>query len=165
LVFNADGPGVRRLKTCLEQTGVCSSWIEEEFGQTLPDKEWVRQMQSAEVGIVTLVPGAETVAMPCKTYSAMLAGQAVLAICAPESDLANHVVQHDCGWVVAPGDCEGLLRVFGQISSQPGLLLRKRLNAHAAGHQHYSIEAVAAQWHSLLRELAADSLRPSAASA
>jgi len=36
-----------------------------------------------------MAPGAEQVVMPSKTYSAMMAGQAVLAIAPEESDLVD----------------------------------------------------------------------------
>ena len=69
-------------------------------------------MLRAQVALVTIAPGAERVVMPSKTYSALVAGQAILAICRRESDLADLVRQHDCGWVVEPGNPEQLAQTI-----------------------------------------------------
>ena len=43
-------------------------------------------LRSADVALVTMVPGSETVAMPSR--SAMMAGQAIVAIAPEDSDLS-----------------------------------------------------------------------------
>jgi glycosyltransferase involved in cell wall biosynthesis len=153
LVLNADGPGVRRLRTCLDQGRTGSPWVKVEFGRTQPQGDWVRAMKAAQVAVVTLAPGAEHAAMPSKTYSALLAGQAILAVCVPESDLSDLVLRHDCGWVIHPGDSAALSRALAEICDQPLELLRKRQNAYDAGHQHFATEVVVRQWDLLLNQL------------
>ena len=62
-------------------------WINVENGakkghkSKFPCISWVR---AEEVAMVTMISGAENVVLPSKTYSAMAAGQAILAI-APEA--------------------------------------------------------------------------------
>jgi hypothetical protein len=65
-------------------------------------------MRTADVALVAIARGAEDVMMPSKTYSAMVTGQAILAVCPLASDLAETALGNDCGWVVEPGDVEGL---------------------------------------------------------
>jgi len=50
-----------------------------------------------------MTPGAEQVVMPSKTYSAMMVGQAILAIALVESDLVDLIKTAGCGWCVEPG--------------------------------------------------------------
>jgi hypothetical protein len=57
--------------------------------------------------------------MPSKTYSAMMAGQAILAIAPEDSDLVDLIKAADCGWFVEPGDVAGLAAVIDAISSSP----------------------------------------------
>jgi glycosyltransferase involved in cell wall biosynthesis len=128
-------------------------------------------MLSADIGLVTMRPGAETVVMPSKTYSAMVAGQAILAVCCLNSDLADLVLEHDCGWVVVPeaagaaslvsllpgrvfSGAAGLREVLGLIASDPEQLQRKRANAYDAGHRLFSAAVVAKQWSDLLGQVA-----------
>jgi glycosyltransferase involved in cell wall biosynthesis len=116
----------------------------------LPDDEWAAAMRAADVALVTIRPGAEGLVMPSKTYSALAAGQAVLAICPRASDLADTVLAHDCGWVVEPGDSAGMRRVLEQLVADPGEVLRRRRNAWHAGQEIYDQRNLARPWISVL---------------
>jgi len=123
------------------------------FGGSLPETEWAAAMKAAEVALVTMRPGAERLVMPSKTYSAMMAGQAIIAVCPAGSDLAETVQRDDAGWVVAPGDWRGLRAVLTSASADPQLVLRKRMNALRAARERYDQRVVAGAWSDLLSEL------------
>ena len=124
-----------------------------EFGGPLDDLRWAEALKNAHVGLVTLAPGAEKVAMPSKAYSSLVSGQAVLAICPSDSDLADLIRQHDCGWVVTPGDVEALRKVLAEIASNRDALHGKRTRAHHAGQTLYDMHPVAGHWRQLLTDL------------
>jgi glycosyltransferase involved in cell wall biosynthesis len=119
----------------------------------LPARQWLDSMRKADVALVTMKPGAEKVVMPSKTYSAMQAAQAVIAVTPAQSDLARTVMEHDCGWVIAPGDSKALEELLRSLPSRRAELRRKQLNANAAACEHYSGKAVAAQWVELIQRL------------
>lgn len=146
-LFHASGTGYARLR---KETGTPPgvSW-----GEALDDAPWREAMTSAHVALVTMAPGAERIVMPSKTYSALVAGQAILAVCPRDSDLADLVRRHDCGWVVEPGDVAGLRAVVSRWREMPAELHAKRAAAFAAGHRCYDMRPVGAQWLDLLREL------------
>ncbi len=123
------------------------------WGESLPADSWQRAMLESQVALVTIASGAERVVMPSKTYSAMVAGQAILAICRRESDLADLVTRHDCGWVVEPGDVEGLNQTLSVIANDPLALLAKRQRAFEAGHRYYDMAPVSKLWMNLFDEL------------
>jgi colanic acid biosynthesis glycosyl transferase WcaI len=158
--FHASGAGYARLRKI---TGLRA---EVTWGTALPETTWQHAMQQAQVALVTIAPGAERVVMPSKTYSALMAGQAILAICRRASDLADLVIQHDCGWIVEPGDIAGLRHALNGIAKNPRELWAKRRNAFAAGHRHYDTGIVAETWMQLFAELKkpvpalTDSIRP-----
>jgi colanic acid biosynthesis glycosyl transferase WcaI len=145
--FRASGAGYARLR---QTTGLRA---EVTWGEALPEAAWQQTMKQAQVALVTIAPGAERVVMPSKTYSALVAGQAILAICRRASDLADLVFRHDCGWVVEPGDLAGLSRAIDCIARNPGELWAKRRNAFAAGHRWYDTGTVAETWMKLFAEL------------
>jgi len=145
--FHASGVGYADLRGSDIPGGRC------EWGGPLQPLEWQQAMLQAHVSLVTIAPGAEDVVMPSKTYSALVAGQAILAICPQQSDLADLVRQHDCGWVVAPGDVAGLQAVLTSIAGNSAEVLRKRLNAYTAGHEKYDMTVIAKIWDGLLRSL------------
>lgn len=147
--FQATGAGYERFKAELgnpRRSGL-------HLGASLGDEEWAAAMRSAAVALVTMREGAEKILMPSKTYSALRAGQAILAVCPQESDLADLVRRHDCGWVVEPGDVAGFARAVREIATGPAALARRRRNASMAGESEYSIAAVGRQWAGLLREI------------
>jgi colanic acid biosynthesis glycosyl transferase WcaI len=105
------------------------------------------------LALVTIAPGAERVVMPSKTYSALVAGQAILAICPRKSDLADLVFRHDCGWVVEPGDVAGLTRTLAWMAEKPDELWAKRRNSFEAGHRHYDTGVLAETWMNFFEEM------------
>lgn len=145
--FQASGEGYAQLrKTVGARAGVA-------WGDALPEAAWQEAMKQTQVALVTIAPGAERVVMPSKTYSALVAGQAILAICRRESDLADLVLQHHCGWVVEPGDVAGLRRALLGMAERPDELWTKRRNAFEAGHRYYDMTPVAEAWLKLFEEL------------
>ena len=145
--FFASGKGYEGFKK--KSAGV----INVEWGGALHDTAWREVMRNAQVALVTVASGAERVVMPSKTYSALVAGQAVLAVCSRESDLADLVFQHDCGWVVEPGDVSGLHQALSEIAGNSGRLLTKRRNAYEAGHRYYDMTRIAVLWDELFMDL------------
>jgi len=84
--------------------------------------------------------------MPSKTYSAMMAGQAVLAIAPEESDLVDLIKGAGCGWSVEPGDVDGLAAAVEAIESDPEGLLEKRERAYEYAHAHFGQNVLAKEW-------------------
>ena len=146
--FCGNGAGFDALAARLAGTGRKVS-----FSGNLPDAQWASAMREADVALVTLRRGAEQVVMPSKAYSAMMAGQAVLAIGVAESDLAELVRTHDAGWLVEPGDATGLRRVLERIAEVPDEVLAKRRNAWQAGHRFYDQSVVSRRWADLFEQV------------
>lgn len=151
LQFHATGAGYSRLRSKVPATAA-------EWGGSLDDAVWKPTMANAQIALVTMAPGAEEVVMPSKTYSALVAGQAVLAVCPLESDLAALIAKHDCGWVVAPGDVETLNKILQLIADSPDVLHAKRLNAFSAGHLYYDSQVLARRWLELFDSIGAGAL-------
>jgi glycosyltransferase involved in cell wall biosynthesis len=147
LNFLGNGTGFRLLENATRDSNPgCRVAI----GGSLKEADWIEAMRVSDVALVTMKPGAEGVVMPSKTYSALAAGQAVVAICPDASDLADTIRKHDCGWVVAPGDVSRLSNLFAEIASRPDELLRRRQNAWRAGQQVYDQRSQAGAWNSAL---------------
>jgi hypothetical protein len=172
LVFHASGPGLDSFKRKLgRESGGGKSpsgefdW-ETVFRPSLDEDAWKETLPAYPIGLVTMAPGAERVVMPSKTYSAMMAAQAILAVCPLNSDLADMVLRHDCGWVIVPGSsnpesdspgvffgADGFLKAVSHFLRSPAEIERKRLNSAAAARKFYSLEAVAKSWDALFKSL------------
>ena len=123
-----------------------------QLGGGLDQAAWIAAMEDADVALVTMLPGSETVVMPSKTYSAMMAGQAILAIAPEDSDLVDLIKAADCGWWVEPGDVDGLANAIDAICADPEGLLEKRERAYQYAHAHLGQDALAKDWERALRE-------------
>jgi glycosyltransferase involved in cell wall biosynthesis len=145
--FRGNGPVFRQLQAALrpEDFGGRLS-----FGGNVAEREWVAAMGRADIGLVTMKPGAEGVVMPSKAYSAMAAGQAVLAVCPAQSDLADTVREHGCGWVIAPGDAEGLSALLRRLASEPGAVFAARQRSWQAGQAVFDQRILAVHWRLVL---------------
>ena len=148
-IFHCSGPKRRDLvlfqekyKSSLEKKLIVKSGLSQE--------KWIEVMQSAEIALVTMSKGSEEVVMPSKTYSAMMAGQAILAIAPEKSDLVDLIKASNCGWWVAPGDIEGLKICLNDINSNLEIVYQKRRNALSEARKYYSQDVLAKQWADLL---------------
>jgi len=115
------------------------------LGDAMTDNEWKNKMISSQVGMVFQDIGAENVIFPSKVFSALVAGQAILAIVSEGSELGRLVLDNDCGWIVAPGDIDALHHAFSEALN-PELLYRKRSNAFRLGHERFTIDKLAGNW-------------------
>jgi len=136
--FYAYGPGYEELKKSIDASQAIS------INGAISNEVSYKEMMKSQVSLITLIPGAENVGMPSRTYTSMLAGQAILAICSKESDLADLVNKHDCGWVIDPNNIEEVKKALNEIQ-KPEILLAKRLNSYSAGHEFYDVSVLAKQ--------------------
>ena len=149
--FRGQGAGLRQVASALSGP---RPWVT--FAGSLDGPNWIEAMKLADVALVTLKHGAEGLVMPSKTYSAMVAGQAILAVCPASSELADTVRRHDAGWVVEPGRPDELAAVLRRAAAEPDEVLQRRRNAFRAGHECYAQTALADRWVTLLGEVIAE---------
>ncbi len=148
--FCASGSGAQNLNKSVEEHGL-SPWFT--FGGPLDGDQWLQTMAAAPVGLVLLKETAVHSAVPSKVYSALAAGQAILAVCPDRSDLAAVVRDHDCGWVIEPGDAGALAETLRRIAQNPASIDEKRANAYRAARQRFCMPVVVQQWIALLDSL------------
>ena len=155
LRFHCTGPKRNELAAFLkEQKSELKGQVV--IGEGLSSEDWVKTMKEAQVALVTMSEGSEEVVMPSKTYSAMMAGQAILAIAPEQSDLVDLIKGRDCGWWVKPNDVDTLRRVFSIIVSDSQILNTKRENAYKAAHEQFGQESLAKEWQKLFISLESD---------
>jgi colanic acid biosynthesis glycosyl transferase WcaI len=157
LVFRASGAGYRELRNNLGISD-CEGPAEHVrkavyFGDNLGEDGWCNEMLLADVALVTIRRGAEGIIMPSKAYSAMVSGQAILAIAPRSSDLAELVQKYDCGWLVEPGDTGGLISALNQIVASRDLVFQKRMASFRAGHSYFDQSVLAGDWMKLIKDI------------
>ena len=119
----------------------------------LPYNDWVNVMKSSHIALVTMKEGSQNVVMPSKTYSAMMAGQAILAVAPENSDLVDLIKKANCGWWVNPGDSIGLYDCLTKIYSDKELLKAKRLAAYNYAHENFGQKSLSEEWEKVIRKI------------
>ncbi len=120
------------------------------FEPPLPDAAWARLLSVSSIALVTLKEAASKTSIPSKTFSAMAAGNAVVAVAPAGSDLAAVVAQEGCGAVVSPGDVEGLVHALRGLALDPEALCLARDRGRRAVAARYDVAVLAGRWLALL---------------
>ncbi len=82
-----------------------------------PRETLSEMLSSADVGIMTLLPGRGRTSVPSKMLGYMAAGVPVLASCDLDSDSARMVREAKCGTVVPPGDALVITNALRKLRS------------------------------------------------
>ena len=113
-------------------------------------------MTNCHIAIVTLRKGAEFVMMPSKVYSAMLAGQAVIAACDRQSDLADLVADAGCGWIIDPEDEKGAWAALADAAGDLRRLADRQRRAQSYAKDKFDMKVIAERWSAMLQQLTDD---------
>jgi len=106
---------------------------------TVPDLHWL-----------SLRPSLEGLIFPSKFYGIAAAGRPMLALTAPDGEIAGLIARHGCGVVVTPGDPDTATRAIAQIAADPAAAIRMGTQARAMLDAHFSRAQALARWHKLL---------------
>jgi glycosyltransferase involved in cell wall biosynthesis len=118
----------------------------------LPNEEYAFSVSACHVSLISLNSGLEGMAVPSKIMGIMAAGIPVIALVPEQSEVACIIAEENCGILVKPGDCDGLLAAIHRLKSDP--ILRKQLgvNGREAFRLKYTTEVIAQKYFSLLNE-------------
>jgi len=94
--------------------------------------------------------GAAHTSIPSKTFSAMAASNAIVAVAPEGSDLADLVRRHSCGEIICPGDVNGLAAALKRLVVDRVELERFADNARRAVLEHYDMPRLAERWRNFL---------------
>ncbi len=119
----------------------------------VPWDELPWSLATADVAVVAQEPGTEHLSVPSKTYFALAAGSAILALTTPDSDLARLVTQHDVGVVCPAGDPAAIAAAVQALTEDRDALQARRDRARAAAEQLYSARVVRQRFLDVLRPL------------
>jgi len=88
-------------------------------------------------------------------YNIMAAGKPIIAVADEESELAQVVSEEQIGWVIRPGDVDGLVALLDRIAGEPELLREYGARARAVASTKYARPVAIERYLRLMRELLA----------
>ena len=115
-------------------------------------------LTACDVAIISFIHGMAGVSVPSRMYNVMAAGKPIIAVADPESELALVVKEEDIGWVVPPGDVDGLRMAILEAKANPDLLLQMGQRARWAAETKYSYERVKNAYTQMVDSIYAEAL-------
>jgi colanic acid biosynthesis glycosyl transferase WcaI len=105
----------------------------------------------AHVALISLNTGLEGIAVPSKLYGILGAGRAILAQVPAKSEIAYTINEEECGFVVSPGDVDGLVNRIRQLESDRDLTSTMGARSFQAYKSKYTIETITKQFKKVLQ--------------
>lgn len=106
-----------------------------------------------DVAAVTLVRGAEGLCMPSKLYTALAAGQGILAVVGEESEVGEIIEEHRCGFRVDPGDVDGIVAALLRWLQEPASLEEMKRNARRCYEQRFTKRRAVQRYYTILSQV------------
>ncbi len=133
--FTFTGGGIHR--TALEEFVEKHQLSNVSFRGPYRDNERYEMFSGCHVGLVTQNENVAGSMVPSKIYGMLAAGRPVLYIGPNDTTAAKIVKSHDCGWRVAPGDVNGLVKLLHTLNTNRELIYSAGRRARQALLQHY----------------------------
>lgn len=107
-----------------------------------PRSDQANFLNACDVAVISFMAGMAGVSVPSRMYNVMAAGKPIIAVADSESELACVVREEDIGWVVPPGDIDGLVVAITEAQGNPDRLVQMGQRARLAAETKYTLEKV-----------------------
>ncbi len=88
----------------------------------LPEDEIPCSLATADIAMVSLETEVAGLAIPSKAFYSLAAGTPLIVISNPDTELAQIVQSHRCGWVIDPGDEQSLAAIVTEMLADADVL-------------------------------------------
>jgi colanic acid biosynthesis glycosyl transferase WcaI len=151
-LFVGGGHESDRLKERVAKAGL-ANFV---FQRHRPREELPDSLAAADAHWISLRPELEGLIVPSKFYGIAAAGRPLIAVVAPDGDIAQMVRWLDCGFVVEPGDAASMAAAIMTLAESPELRAHMGQRARAGLEANYTRHLALARWESLLSKIASD---------
>jgi len=161
-----------RIKFLLVGDGARKAWLVErarklgltniEFLPYRPKEELAESLSAADLHLVPLLPGAAGCIVPSKIYGILAAGRPFVAIMEESAEIARLARQNSIGFVVNPGDAEGLSRVIRESAGKRAELLAMGARARRLAEECFDRQVATRRFADVLNSVMSDDLPPRA---
>ncbi len=107
-----------------------------------------------DVHLVLVANGFEGLLLPSKFYGVMAAGRPTIYVGPEESEVAQVILEEQCGFVIPNGDTERLVAAIRRLQSDPVLALTMGMRGRRALERSYSLQLACERWRSQTIRLA-----------
>jgi len=143
--------------------GQKKNWMEEfvkkwnltncKFFPYVDKKDLGYMLTCADVGLVSLVSGVEGLSVPSKLYGLLSGEIPVIAVMSENSEAAKVIKENNCGFVVKPGNVEGMVNSILHLYDNREICKIFGKNGRNAIDGKYNLRKAAEQYFSLIKAL------------
>ncbi|HEV8436338.1 MAG TPA: glycosyltransferase family 4 protein [Thermoanaerobaculia bacterium] len=119
-----------------------------------PREQLAESLGSADVQLVSLLPAVEGLIVPSKFYGILAVGRPVIFIGAGDSELAQLIREHDCGFAVEPGDSAALIAAIEKLAQDRAHAVELGRRGRALYDARFAPEIAFANWERILTDAA-----------
>jgi glycosyltransferase involved in cell wall biosynthesis len=119
-----------------------------------PREQLAESLSSADVQLVSLLPAVEGLIVPSKFYGILAVGRPVIFIGARDSELAQLIREHECGYAVEPGDATALIAAIGKLEQDRAHAVELGRRGRALYDARFAPEIAFANWERILTDAA-----------
>lgn len=109
-------------------------------------------LSCGNIGLVSLMEGQEGLSVPSKTYALMAAGLPVIAVMSFSSEIAQMIIEENCGVVVRNGNVQGLKDTIVNLYNNQKHLKRLSINAQKTIAEKYNLGSASDSYYKLINE-------------
>ena len=115
-----------------------------------------QSLSVADVHWISLKPSLEDFVVPSKAYGVLAAGRPIIAVTAPDGEIARLVDHFGCGLQIEPGDYQSFARAVSRLAGDPCLTARLGAAARAAAAGAFSRRVALAKWRETLAAIGSE---------
>ncbi len=127
-----------------------------------PREELAESLSAGDLHLVPLFPGAAGCIVPSKIYGILAAGRPFVAIMEDSAEIARLARENSIGFVVQPGDADGLARTIRQAAGRPAELAAMGVRARQLAEQRFDRKVATRSFAKVLSSLMNEELPPGA---
>ena len=124
------------------------------FRNYAPREKLGESLSSADAHFVSLLPALEGLIVPSKFYGILAVGRPVIFIGSRDSELAQLIREHGCGYAVEPGDVKGLIAAIDNLSQDRAHAVELGRRGRALYDARFTPDIAFANWERILTDAA-----------
>jgi glycosyltransferase involved in cell wall biosynthesis len=107
-----------------------------------PEIDLPEVLAAGDIAIVSLAMGADGVSMPSKTYYMMAAGNALLGISSPKSELDRLIGEYQCGRNIVPDNVDDAVQTILYWYENDNALIQIKQRSRNAAQSYYDKKVI-----------------------
>lgn len=112
--------------------------------------DYPNSIATADIAVISQAPGTEGLSMPSKTYSAMAAGCALLALTDPKSSLGELIVQENIGIAIHRDNSSQIVSSLQHLADNPAKMKEMKKLSRICAEEKYGSKSALQHFLSLM---------------